>query len=130
MPKRQTTLRLSALSDRQLKALAARWGMSDNEVVMTCVDRIHREEMNQMDTEPRTYRVTARPDVDIFIPSDDPARDTAVLDMATVATRATEVVYEYRIEDTYTTWFERLLDASPAVIRWEAVTGNWPTPVR
>lgn len=73
----------------------------------------------------KTYRVTTHADIDFV------TRVGALDTFADVsASTETETVGEFRVAAEDCARFEAALDASPAVIRWETVAGNWPTPIR
>jgi hypothetical protein len=71
----------------------------------------------------RTYRVTRKADADLYIPSWFNAPDGVILDTWLDVDASTEeqAVGEYLVSASVAESFERLLDASPAVVRWEEV---------
>jgi predicted DNA-binding protein len=47
MPKRLTAMRLSVLTEQQLEALAARFGMNKTEVIQLAIDRLYQLEIGE-----------------------------------------------------------------------------------
>jgi len=112
-------LRLPPELHRRLKARAMHEYRSINEQILYILDSSLEEPMSN------TYRITTRADTD-FVTRVDYLDYSADLD----ASSETETVGEFLIAAKDASHFEADLDASPAVVRWEMVAGNWPTPVR
>jgi len=130
------TLRLLAGLAAWVKQTARKQHRSVNNQIVAILE----QEMNKMDTmtgiirSSKTYRITFKTNTDFYIPSvsEIVPSGVVVVDSWTDLNASTEeqTVSEYLINAEATEWWEHLLDASPAVVRWEAVAGNWPAPVR
>lgn len=126
--KKLISVRISDLTALQLHELARLWGTRQTETIAICIERTYQQEMS-MTSQPKTYRVTTKAGADLYVPS---GYTEYILDQSTDldASTETELVGEFLVDGSIAAAFERTLDASPAVVRWEEVPGNWPAPVR